>query len=1161
MKRLLCVLPFLAAMLCAQQRGTISGAVTDPSGSPIPKAAVTATEIRTGVKTTAVSENSGAYNMPFLPIGQYTISAEAAGFKKYVQQGITLSAGEHPVIDIHMSLGEVSQSVTVNSDAPLLVTANPSLGQVITGKEVEDFPINGRTPMMLDNLAMGVISTYEPGPVRPFDNGAPNSISVAGAPSSRNEVLMDGSPNAGQSNQMAYSPPQDSVSEVRVDVSDMDASQGHTMGGTVNVVTKSGTNSLHGAAYIFNQTSRFDANTFFNNAKGVPRPPYHQNQYGVNGGGPVVIPKLFNGRNKVFWFFAWEGMRDSDPANSPVETGNPENFTSVPTEAERKGDFSQLLNAGTNYQIYDPSTGVLQGNLVSRLPFPNNVIPTNRLDPVALKYLPYFPLPNTAGNLDGSQNYVVNAVDSDGYDNELGRMDVNVSDRNRLSFNARHNFRAQNKNNFFGNEATGNYLYRINQGFGLEDVYTLTPTTILDLHGNWTRYIENHASPSDSIDPLSLGFPDYIAQKAEFLMLPYVSFGSNGTGVSGGSRAGYEPLGYTGDAQNFSDIFSIAAQVDKIHGNHSLKFGVDGRMYRWSAFSFGSPSGTYSFKSDWTNNPAVSKTPAPMGQDMAAFLLGLPSSGSLDVNSHSTVQADYLAFYVNDDWRAKSNLTLSFGLRWDHDFPEVERFNRSVNNFDPTATNPISAAAAAAYAANPNAILPVSQFHTLGGLTFAGPGNRHVYSTQSDVFSPRLGFAWTPAALGKTTIRGGFGLFVDPIQLPSPYQYGFSQTTQMTITNDNFLAPVNVLSNPFPGGSILEPPGASLGTGTYLGQSISFTNPDLLNPYSIRWELSVQHELPGQMILETAYIGSHSIHMLVNPTQNAIPAQYLSSSPTRDNDVVDLLSGAVTNPFKGLLPNGGSLNGKTVALQQLLVPFPEFPINGITMRSDNAGSSYFQSLNVRLQKRFTNGLTFMNNFIWSKEMDRTVYLNSFDPLPTKEIGSNSRPFREVLAGTYQLPIGHGRALNLQSRVLDALVGGWQLSGILTLQSGPVLSWGNLLYYGGPLNYDSAQPNGTAFDISRFNTVSSEQLSDNIRTFHNYFNNLRRDATNQLDASLDKNFAFGEGRYLQIRFEAYNILNHVTFGNVNLSATNKAFGTIGSQANTPRRIESAIRLVF
>ena len=1162
MRRLTLCLFILAVFLYAQQRGTFSGAVTDPSGAPIAKARVTATEINTGVKTTAITEDSGAYTMPFLPIGTYEISAEAPGFKKFVQTGIVLNAGEHPVIDMRLDVGAISESVNVSADAPLLETANPALGQAITTREVDDFPVNGRTPMMLDNLAMGVISTFEPGPVRPFDNGAPNSITIGGAPSSRNEVQMDGMPNAGATNQMAYSPPQDAVSEVRVNAFDMDASNGHTMGGTVNVVTKGGTNTLHGTAYIFNQTSAFDANTFFNDARGVSRPPYHQNQYGINGGGPLFVPKVFNGKNRVFWFFAYEGMHDSDPANSPLETGNPENFTSVPTLAERQGDFSQLLQLGPNYTIYDPNTGALSGNQVSRQPFPNNVIPTDRLNPVALNYLKYFPLPNTPGNADGSQNYVINAVDSDVYDNELGRMDFNISDRNKLSFEARHNYRLQNKNNFFGNPATGNFLWRVNQGAGLEDIITATPTTVLDLRANWTRYVENHGSPADHIDPSTLGFPSYIDANSQFLMLPYVAFSSNGTGVSGGARAGYEPLGYNGDQDNFNDSFLLAGQVEKVRGNHTMKIGVDARRYNWNAFTFGNSSGTYTFNSAWTDNPAVSTTAAPIGQDMAAFLLGFPSSGSFDVNTHSSVRADYLALYINDDWRVRNSLTLNFGLRWDKDFPQTEWHNRSVNGFNPSATTPISAAAAAAYSANPNPALPPGQFHPFGGLAFPTTSDPNIYTTRSKMFSPRFGFAYTPPALGgKTTVRGGFGIFVDPILLPTPYQYGFSQTTQMAVTTDNYLTPLNYLSNPFPGGAILQPSGAALGAGTFLGQGINFVNPNLLNPYSMRWELSVQRALPGQMVLEVAYIGSHSIHELVNQSRDYIPPQYLSTSPVRDNATISLLTGAVPNPFQGLLPNGGSLNGKTVALQQLLMPFPQF--SSVTEINANAGSSSFQSLNVRLQKRLTNGLTMMNNFIWSKTLDRLVFLNPSDPVPTRQISNDSRPLREILAATYNLPIGSDRKLHLRSRALDAVVGGWQLSGILTLQSGPPLSWGSYdyLYYGGPLHLQPAQPNGTAFDITRFNTVSTQQLQDNIRTFDYYYNNLRRDMTNQFDVSMDKNFLFGEARYLQLRFEAYNVLNHVTFGGPNLNPTTSTFGVIGSQANTPRRIETALRFVW
>ncbi|MBS1858005.1 MAG: carboxypeptidase regulatory-like domain-containing protein [Acidobacteria bacterium] len=1172
---------FLAAILLAvsvplfsqENRGTISGSVTDSTGAAIAKAKIIAKETNTGVETTVNSESSGAYTIPFLALGEYSISAESPGFKKFTQTGITLSAGMHPVVDIRLEVGAITESVEVHEDAPILETANPTVGQVITGEEVENFPVNGRTPMMLANLAMGVISTYEPGPVRPFDNGAPNSISIGGAPSARNEVLLNGAPNAGFSNQMAYSPPQDAVTEVRTNTFQMDASYGHTMGGTVNLITKSGTNSLHGVAYIFNQTSALDANSFFGNAKGVGRPSYHQNQYGVNGGGPIFLPKVFDGRNKVFWYFAWEGMRDSDPATSPLETGNPENFTTVPTPAERQGDFSSLLTVNqrnpadkNNYTIYDPTTGVMAGTLVSRTPFPGNIIPQNRLNPIALKYMQYYPQPNTPGQANGLQNFVTNAIDSDGYDNELGRLDINATPRNRFSIDARHNFRNQNKNDYFGNPATGNFLYRINQGFGLDYIGTITPTTVAEVRGNWTRYEEHHFSPADSVDPASLGFPSYINANAKFPMLPYVVVGS--TSISAGARAGFEPMGYNGDGTNYSDSYQIFADVVKIRGNHTMKVGTDGRMYRWSAYTFGNPSGSYTFTGNWTNSPAVSNTTV-FGQDMAAFLLGLPNSGSFDMNTQSTVQGKYLAFFVNDDWRIRPNLTINLGLRWEHDFPEVERYNRTLDGFAPTAVNSISAAAAAAYALHPVAQIPVSQFTALGGPTFASANNRNVYDTKSAIFSPRFGFAWTPRALGnKTVIRGGFGILVDPLQLPAPYQPGFSQQTQMTVTTDNYLTPAATLSNPFPNGFVL-PAGSSKGASTNLGQQISIFNPSVLNPYTVRWQLSIQRQLPFNMVLEVAYIGSHAMHLPITRQLDYIPRQFLSTSLARDTANNTLLSGTVTNPFKGLLPNTSSLNGSTVALRQLLIPFPQYPVpgtpaatsNGIVEAYTNSGASYFQSLNVRLQKRFTNGLTLMNNFIWNKLIDRLAFINDSDPLPEKRISSDSRPLRNVLASTYQLPIGRGRRLNLQNRVVDFLVGGWGISGILTLQSGPVLGWGNYIYYGGPINLNTHQPNGLAFDTTQFNTIAAQQLVDNIRYFDQQFNNLRRDATKQLDATFSKSFKLNEKRYFQFRVEAFNVTNRVTFGGPQTNPTNSAFGTISSQANTPRRIESGLRLVW
>lgn len=582
-----------------------------------------------------------------------------------------------------------------------------------------------------------------------------------------------------------------------------------------------------------------------------------------------------------------------------------------------------------------------------------------------------------------------------------------MSSRNKFSFDARHNFRNQIKNDFFGNPATGNFLYRMNQGAGWDFVSTVTPTVVVDIRGNWTRYEEHHFFPADAVSATDMGFPGYIDKVAQFQTMPYVVVGS--TTLSAGARAGIEPLGYNGDGTNYSDSFQLYGNVVKIRGNHTFKTGADARMYRWSAYTFGNPSGSYTFTGNWTNNPVASTTTV-FGQDLAAFLLGLPNSGSLDLNSQSTVQSKYVALFVTDDWRVRPNLTLNLGLRWEHDTPEVERFNRTVNGFDPTAPNSISASAAAAYAAAPQPQLPASQFKAVGGLTFASATNRGAYSTKSSILSPRVGFAWTPKMLGKNTVvRGGFGILVDPVQLPTPNQPGFSQQTAMTVTGDNYLTPSATLANPFPNGFLL-PAGSSRGLSTNLGQAVAIFNPNIRNPYSVRWQLSLQRQLPFDMVLEVAYIGSHAMHLLVNTQLDYLSRQYLSTSLVRDSANNTLLSSAVTNPFKGLLPNSSTLNGNTVALRQLLAPFPQYPVgsgtaNGLILQSNNAGSSYYQSLNVRLQKRFTNGLTLINNFIWNRLIDRLAYLNDSDTVLEKRLSSDSRPVRNVLASTYQLPIG------------------------------------------------------------------------------------------------------------------------------------------------------------
>ena len=1144
------------AVLNAQEfRGTFSGTVTDRQGAAIAKAKVTATAVNTGVPSSTITEASGAYNIPFLPPGMYSIKAEAPGFKVAVRQGLTLSTGEHPVIDLVLDVGEMTQAVTVTAEVPLVESSTGSTGQVITTEEVEDFPLNGLTPMMLGRLAMGVISTNEPGPVRPFDNGAASSFTMGGTASQTSEILINGAPNSGFSRQMAYSPPQGSVTEVRAYSFESDAAFGHTGGGTINVMTKSGTNAIHGSAYEYFQTSAFEANPFYDNAHAIPRAAYHYDQFGANVGGPVYLPKLYNGKDKVFWFFAYEGLRDADPINAPAEGGP--TYVTVPTAAERTGDFSALLRlntANTSYQIYDPASGVTQGSRTMRAPFPNNVIPGSRISPIAQKYLGYWPLPNLPGTAQGDQNFGITNTDSDVYDNELGRVDFNFSSRSRMSLDWRHNYRAQNKNNYFSNIAEGNYLYRRNYGFTLDEVYSISSSTVLDIRGDYTRFNETNTGPADGFDPTALGFPSYLNTESEFLTMPHLSFSN------------YQNLGENGSNNTPYDTYQIFGDVVKIHGNHTTKIGTDLRLYRESQYSHGSSAGTFTFSTNWTRGPLDNSASSPFGQDLASFLLGLPTSGSIDYNTHNSTQAKYGAVFIQDDWRVATGLTLNLGLRWEHEGPAIERFFRTSDGFNPAAVNAVSGPAFQAYQKAPIAQVAANQFQALGGLTFSSPSAPGAYDTRSSIFSPRFGFAWSPKFLANTTVlRGGFGVFVAPIGIAnttSVDQEGFSQTTQMVVTNNNYLSPAGTLSDPFPSG-VLLPAGASAGPSTFLGQQVKFFAPNARNSYSMRWNFGVQRQLPGKFVLEVAYIGNHAVHLLISDTNlNILPRQYLSPTLSRNTTVINFLSQSVANPFQGLLPNSSSLNGSTVALSQLLLPFPQFPSgSGVDMQNAPAGESYFNSLNVRLQKRFTHGITLIQNFMYSNMIERLNYLNDSDLAREKRVSGDSRPLRETLAMTWDVPVGRGQHWNPQSRIVNAVLGGWSMNGALSLQSGPPLSWGNVFYYGGPLHFTPHQPNGVTFDTTQFVTASSLQPSDNIRYFDTYFNNLRRDPTKNLDASVLKRIGLGERRYLQLRFEGFNVTNRVTFSAPQLSPTNSAFGVISSQANNPRKIQMAARVVW
>jgi hypothetical protein len=1160
---------FSYSLLSQEFRGTITGIITDPSGAPVAGANVTATEKSTQTKVQTVTDSAGQYTAPFLLPGAYDIEARFEGFKEYTRKGVNLGAGDRVAIDIRLEVGSSSQSVEVTADAPLINAENASVGQAITTKEVENLPLNGGTPLVLASLSIGVLATGQPSLIHPFDSGGAAGWSIGGTASQTNEILINGSPDATWDGRLAYSPPRDAVQEVRVKAFDSDAAFGHTGGGTLNQVLKSGTNQFHGTLSEANQPNTLAANNYFNNKAGLGNPVTHYNQYGATVGGPVVLPKILNGRDKLFFFFAWESLKDAQPNTT---------FLSVPTAAERTGDFSALLKVNNTYQLYNPYAATLSGTTITRQPYPNNIIPSSQLNPVALAMLKYYPLPNiSTGRSDGFNNYGNTTNTTDDYNNELGRIDYNMSQRNRIFMDIRRTGYLQSKNNYFGNLATGSLLTRDNWGSSFDDVFTVNATNVVDLRLNFTRMAETHPSPSAGFDPTSLGLPSYLTSNSQYPQLPYVTFASN---------SGFQALGTNGANKLPSQSAQLFATWITLHGPHSVRFGLDVRQYNLNVSSYGNSVGNFAFTANsWVRSGSGASSTVVLGQDFAEFLLGLPTGGQYDVNASGAFYQHYLAGFVQDDWRVNKNLTINAGVRFDHDGPFNEKYGRTVNGFDTTSQSPLAAAAQVAYALHPISQLSPANFSVLGGLLYPGKGSTSIFNTTSHLVSPRFGAAWTPERLhGKTVLRAGFGIFVSPITIanlspsgaystnPLLTQEGFSQTTQLVPTGNNYLTPSATISNPFPTG-IASPVGSAQGLGTFAGQTVAFLNPDMKNPYSMRWNFGIQQQLTKDTALEVVYMGNHGVHLPVTATQlNGIPRQFLSTQGTRDQNVITALTATATNPFAGLAT---SQNTASTTVAQLLARYPQFPVGsgsfstGVIEDNANAGSSYYESLNVRISKRFSNGLSLVGNYIHSRLMERIAYVNDTDSQLEKRVSPFDHPNRFVTAVSYELPFGKGRRFDLHSRWADLAVGGWLVNSIYTYQTGAPITWlngstsspGDYIYFGGAVALNNRETNTAAFNTSVFDTKSTEQLQYHIRTFSTTFGNLRQDGINQLDVSALKRFAITERMRFELRAEAYNMVNHPTFAAPNTTATNSQFGLITAQSNRPRTMMFGARFVF
>ncbi|QEE29204.1 TonB-dependent receptor [Terriglobus albidus] len=1126
-------------------RGTVEGRVTDPVGAVIPQANVEARENATGAIYTTKSNAEGLFTLPSLAPGTYTITVTASGFKSTIQTNAVVAANEHLSADVVMTVGETSETISVQADSPLLETTVASTGQVLNREDIENMPVNGRTPLILGQLAYGAISTGNPQFNHPYDNSGPSSVALGGGASKKNELLMDGTPDGGADGTIAFSPPMDAVEEVKVETFQADAAYGHTSGGTVNQVTKSGTNQIHGTAYEFLQNSYLNDTPWFSKhtTPQQPKPVTHFNQFGGTIGLPIVIPHLYDGHNKLFLFFAFEGITQNQP--------NP-TYVTVPTAAEKNGDFSALLPLTTpknEYRIFDPASGKVSGSQVSRTVFANNVIPASRLNPVGVKLVNLFPAPNIPGNADGTNNYYFAGDNRDRFDSEMSRIDYMISQKNKIWYGFRHNDRYHTSGNAFNNVATGSTLIQPNWGSTVDDVHTFNSKTVWENRVNWTRNIESR--PLASVDPASLGFPQYLANAATVPAIP----------VTAGTK--FTDFGYSkGDYIPF-DSFQVFSLMNRTFGKHTTDFGGDWRIYKVSSFRYGNPKGSFNFGlqggQGWTNGPFNNSAAGVLGQELASMLLGLPTAGSIDVNDRQVSQAKYYAIFFQDNWKLIPNLTLNLGLRYERDLATTEKHNEAVRGFDTGATSPINAAAQANFAASP--VSGVTFPKLVGGLVYADDNRRNFYTTPSTGFSPRLGFAYTP--MKDMSVRGGFGIFFDSVGRVDPIATGFNQTTQMLVTSNGYLSPSATLSDPFPGGSILQPPGSSLGLASNLGQTISFPRSQVLPSYNERWNLDVQKQF-GSTLIEFGYVGSHAVHLGVSRNIDFIPASYLNVGQARDSNVISFLQANVSNPFRGLLP-GTTLNGNTVQRQQLLLPYPHF--TGVTQASEPAGSAIFHEFEARVEKRLSHGVRYLVNYSWSKRLERVSYLNPQDIMPEKRISSDDRPQHLVVSTTWELPFGEKRAYRVPVPVVNYAISGWNVSGIYTYQpQGAPLTWSDIIYSGtGGLNDLKVSPHNVnaAFDVNQFNRTSSAQpvTGTHIRTLPTQVAHARQDGINAFDMSLIKSNRITERLSAQLRADAFNALNHPNFSGPNLTPTSSAFGTITSQANLPRTIQVALRLVF
>jgi hypothetical protein len=1124
-------------------QGSLRGRVLDPKGATAPAATITLIDEGTSVRRQTITNEQGEYTFAALTPSTYAVTVEAAGFRRIEQRGVTVATQAEAILDFKLELGQVTEEVDVTAEAPPLETGDASTGQLIDSQKITDLPLLGRNPFFTAKLAQTVVFTNNPKFARMQDQNGNSQVSIAGGPLRTNNYLIDGISITDSNNRAVILPSPEAVQELKLQASTYDAEVSRTGGGNFNTLLRSGTNEIHGSAVGHIRETDWLANNFFANRAGQPIANQPFRDWAGSLGGPVFIPKLYDGRNKTFFFITTESYRQHDGSTTVL---------SVPTALERAGDFSQsLAKNGSQQVIYDPLTTNLTTG--TRQPFPGNVIPAGRISSVGSALASYYPNPNAATAYYGAPNYNFTGGYPNRGDQKTFKADREFTSWLRASGSYIHQktFEVDAPSDIFPNAASPSQTYCCDRKIDATEAnatVTATPTTVIAIRWGFNRFYSKSTQESAGFNLASLGLPESLVSVTPNPAFPAITMADVSSYGGGGTN---QDVFYS---RNFNSTIS------KFVGKHSLKAGFDFRALH----DFGTPASgptSLGFSTVFTQALAQSSTTGT-GASLATMLLGYPTSGSMSIVTGFDDFLRYYGGFVQDDYRITPKLTLNFGIRLEYESGIEEKNNKLIVGFNPTAVNPLSQA--------------VSSPQVFGAVQYAGVGGNPTQTgaALSVKPAPRFGFAYQVNR--NTVVRGGYGIFWAPTFFSFQNTIGYSQTTSIvTSTNGNF-TPAASLANPYPTG-LIQPSGNSLGALSGIGQAITIPDPKTQSAgYVQEYSLEVQRQAPGGIVLTLGTLGSHSLH-LIESGQNIdqLNPNYFSLGSA--------LSQSVANPFYN---NGGvgSIANSTVSRAQLLMPFPQY--TSVTLSTADTADARYYSFYFRAERRFARGIGVLASYAWSRSNDNVIGLNlagtsqiasvagaqsAYNLNGEWSLSTQDVPNRFTTAVTYELPFGRGKPFLNRNSVLNWIVGGWSANAFGVIQSGYPLSV-TQPNNNSVIGASYQRPNATGVLPETSGSVDS-RVSDWLNpaafsqaaqfTFGNIsrFIDVRGPGLFNWDLSVFKAFSIRERIKAQFRVEALNATNTVYFGTPNTTFTNSTFGVITSQINNPRLLQLGVRVAF